>query len=410
MSVSSNYRVNYQLKSHRRDCFIEYIKSLLFTPFSLEANHSKFQPKIKETLNRRYAEVFEKIEELIEDHRSFQAFGAIHQSKLSELVPNIGSFFTELPLVQSFQEYDQLNQISSRRFIPPSFNDTRHILNRAQIRAISKKLKLISFDADQTIYQDGKNLEKDSEICHDIIALLRQGLIVAIVTAASYPTNISRYETRLAGLLHDFKEKSIPKELTARFYLMGGECCYLFKYDHDLGKLVPILPEDFRLPEMAKWSDEDVNKLLDVGEKSLKDSLSALGMGHLTVLRKPKSVGIVNTGTVRIPRENLEEIALAAQYTLIESGIDIPFCAFNGGADVWIDIGNKLFGVQSLQSFFSVKPEETIHIGDQFLSLGNDIATRRACATCWISSERETIDILQILQADLEQHKRQRFS
>ena len=34
--------------------------------------------------------------------------------------------------------------ISARKFVPPSFNDIRHLLNSAQITAISKIVKLIT--------------------------------------------------------------------------------------------------------------------------------------------------------------------------------------------------------------------------------------------------------------------------
>jgi IMP and pyridine-specific 5'-nucleotidase len=36
--MSSNYRINYHLRAHKRDAFIEFIKSLLLTPFVLRSN------------------------------------------------------------------------------------------------------------------------------------------------------------------------------------------------------------------------------------------------------------------------------------------------------------------------------------------------------------------------------------
>ena len=38
-----------------------------------------------------------------------------------------------------------------------------------------------------------------------------------------------------------------------------------------------------------------------------------------------------------------------------------------------MDVGNKLLGVQALQAHFSIEPSRTLHVGDQFLSTGNDI-------------------------------------
>lgn len=167
-------------------------------------------------------------------------------------MPNIGHFFTPLPLVRSFLEYDHVHNFTHRRFIPPSFNDVRHILNRAQVHAISQKLRLITFDADQTIYKDGKDLEQGGEICSLIIRLLQTGLNVAIVTAASYPDNPARYEARLAGLLHAFGNDGVPEEVSSRFYVMGGECSFLFKYQK--GGLVQVPKEQFQLDEMVCFS------------------------------------------------------------------------------------------------------------------------------------------------------------
>jgi hypothetical protein len=41
--------------------------------------------------------------------------------------------FTSLPLVKAFEHYDINGAISARHFVPPSFNDIRHILNIAQV-------------------------------------------------------------------------------------------------------------------------------------------------------------------------------------------------------------------------------------------------------------------------------------
>ena len=260
------------------------IKSLLLMPFVLEINHGAIQHdstgKVAQVLHRKYSDVFEKLEELVNYHINSQVKTSLTLSsphcthfmlplffnlfrdlltsqlagnpllsKLAELVPNIGNFFTPLPLVRSFLEYDQVHHISRRSFIPPSFNDVRHILNRAQIHAISQKLKLITFDADQTIYKDGKDLEQGGEICSYIIRLLRTGLKVAIVTAASYPNNPSKYEGRLAGLLHAFAQEGFPEEVSSRFFVMGGECSFMFK--HQGGKLVQIPGDEFQLEDMV---------------------------------------------------------------------------------------------------------------------------------------------------------------
>ena len=75
-------------------------------------------------------------------------------SKLRLLVPSIGSFFTRLPLEAAFKFQDRRRHISSRRFVPPSFNDVRLVLNTAQLMAVTTygHLRLATFDGDVTLY------------------------------------------------------------------------------------------------------------------------------------------------------------------------------------------------------------------------------------------------------------------
>jgi IMP and pyridine-specific 5'-nucleotidase len=77
-------------------------------------------------------------------------------------------------------------------------------------------------------------------------------------------------------------------------------------------------------------------------------------------------------------------------------GRRIPFCAFNGGNDVFVDIGDKSFGVRACQQFFQgIAGSKTLHIGDQFLSAGaNDFKARAACTTAWIANPFETVQLL----------------
>lgn len=72
----------------------------------------------------------------------------------------------------------------------------------------------------------------------------------------------------------------------------------------------------------------------------------------------------------------------------------IPFCCFNGGADVWVDVGNKKLGVRALQSFLGTVPANTVHFGDQFTRTGNDTRAREVAQTIWVSSPSETVYFL----------------
>lgn len=95
-----------------------------------------------------------------------RADGTPLPSKLQLLVPTVGPFFTRLPLEAGFKYQDNRRYISSRRFVSPSFNDIRLILNSAQIMAVTTygTLQLATFDGDVTLYDDGQSLEDSSPV------------------------------------------------------------------------------------------------------------------------------------------------------------------------------------------------------------------------------------------------------
>jgi IMP and pyridine-specific 5'-nucleotidase len=123
---------------------------------------------------------------------------------------------------------------------------------------------------------------------------------------------------------------------------------------------------------------------------------------------------------------------------------------FTGGNDVFLDIGDKSWGVLACQRFFGgIDGSKTLHVGDQFLSAGaNDfkvsallihrihdvlcyfsyrslpprivlsgmtggylkslthLQTRQACTTAWIASPAETVALLDEMAALEEQQAR----
>jgi IMP and pyridine-specific 5'-nucleotidase len=74
----------------------------------------------------------------------------------------------------------------------------------------------------------------------------------------------------------------------------------------------------------------------------------------MQVVRKERAVGVVPKGTVVY--EQLEELAISAASNLID--MPVPFCAFNGGSDVFVDIGNKSLGLHALMKFLGAKSEQ----------------------------------------------------
>eukprot|EP00884_Botryococcus_braunii_P003358 jgi/Botrbrau1/13022/Bobra.0389s0016.2 len=173
-------------------------------------------------------EVMQKMERWIREHRQTP-----RRSWLSRMVPSIGSFFTPLNLVDAFLEYDTFFALSRRRYIPPNFAEIRHVLNIAQVRESAKDLRLITFDADGTLYADGMHMEHDNQMIRHIIHLMRHKVHVAIVTAAGYPGEAQRFEQRLKGLLTAFQQLRLPPEVVCRFHVMGGECNYLLEVGPD---------------------------------------------------------------------------------------------------------------------------------------------------------------------------------
>lgn len=263
--------------------------------------------------------------------------------------------------------------------------------------------------------------------------LLRKNIKIGIVTAAGY-TTADRYYARLHGLLDAIAAApdldAIQKQ---NIVIMGGEANYLFEYAPSSPyRLAPVPRTQWLTPDMAAWSEPDIAALLDVAEGALRECVRGMNM-QAEIVRKDRAVGIVpRNPDVRIARESLEETVLVVQRILEINSLGsthaparatgrgsiggrtvtppIPFCAFNGGRDVFVDIGDKSWGVTVCQQWFGrggqvIGGENTLHVGDQFLSAGsNDFKARSVGTTAWIASPAETVELLDEL-ADLMQKK-----
>ncbi|KAM3088209.1 IMP 5'-nucleotidase [Clarireedia jacksonii] len=390
--MTTRYRVEYALKTHRRDQFIEWIKGLLAVPFVLHSQPTGvFESRngsvgdMAEIAHRRYVEIMQDVEDMIDDHIAHQKVGLGGQSKLKLLVPSIGTFFTRLPLADAFRYQDKKRFISSRRFVPPSFNDIRLILNTAQLMGVTAAgpVDLATFDGDVTLYDDGKSLEPTNPVIERIINLMSHGTKIGIVTAAGY-TEAEKYYGRLHGLLEAIKDSTIlTPEQKLNLIIMGKS----------------------PLPFMSTWTQPSITALLDLAESSLRECVTLLQLPAL-ILRKERAVGIIPSSPdplYKFPRESLEETVLVVQKKLEMSDVGraLPFCAFNGGNDVFVDIGDKSWGVLVCQKYFGrergedIKGERTLHVGDQFLSAGsNDFKARVVGTTAWIASPSETVELL----------------
>ncbi len=146
----------------------------------------------------------------------------------------------------------------------------------------------------------------------------------------------------------------------------------------------------------ANWEEEDIQSLLDISETSVHNAIKDLKIRG-KIIRKKRSIGLIPNPNDAIPREALDETVLRVHGVLnehVKGSSKLPFCAFNGGRDVWIDVGNKRVGVDVLASYLGINYRETIHVGDQFLNTGNDFAARSVCPCIWIISPDETTYIL----------------
>lgn len=465
--MTSRYRVEYALKSHRRDEFIEWIKGLLAVPFVLHVDVESNDEDVRKLLNEedpqytelyekqlekscqaRYLEVFNDVEKLIDNtiHLDSLVWNKSHvsRSRLRQLVPSVGQFFTKLPLKEAFLIEDQVRLISRRRLVSPSFNDVRNILNTAQVIALTSNaqfpLKLITFDGDVTLYEDGKSLTPDSPIVECLVQLLAHNLFVGVVTAAGYPGSQGalEYHKRLHGLIDVLNTTDrLLAEQKSNFLVMGGESNYLFRYNYAARALEFIEGDDWYLPLMRLWDLELITKIMDASHQHLAYLRKRMRLdvsSKTKIIRKERSLGIIPVSDYKILRETLEEIVLSLLNKLTEllsekhqpvelrktdldeavivndenSSTDIRVCAFNGGSDVWVDIGDKALGVAALQRYLCrfpgqeaicpISKSESLHIGDQFASVGaNDFKARLSACTVWIANPRETRKILDFL-------------
>ncbi|KAE8166959.1 IMP-specific 5-nucleotidase [Aspergillus tamarii] len=412
--MTTRYRV--ECMTHTSSA-IQWIKGLLAVPFVLHSQptavyqeHGENLVAIAADTHQRYAEIFRDVENLMRDHNwpvlthsnpvHHQETGAPGKSKLNLLVPTVGSFFTPLPLEDAFKYQDSQRFISRRRFVAPSFNDIRLILNSAQLLGLFRTsgVDLVTFDGDVTLYDDGACLTDDNPVIPRLIRILQQGRKIGIVTAAGY-TEAPKYYERLKGLLDAVHNSDILTPANRDgLVVMGGESNFLFRYDHTSPHKLTYVPrEQWLLDEMHAWQEADITQLLDIAESSLRACAKNLNL-PVAVLRKDRAVGVYPLDRTRVTREQWEETVLVVQNTVERSvvGTRLPFCAFNGGNDVFVDIGDKSWGVRACQQYFGgIDRSRTLHIGDQFLSAGaNDFKARLASTTAWIANPAETVQLL----------------
>jgi IMP and pyridine-specific 5'-nucleotidase len=201
------------------------------------------------------------------------------------------------------------------------------------------------------------------------------------------------------GLLAAFKSLNLPQNVTDRFHIMGGECNYLLRVAGPDRRLEFVPDEEWKSPYMMSWTEEDINELLQDAETLLLEGASRLRL-PVTVMRKQRAVGVIPTAPTIY--EVLEDLAITVQSRLDSK---LPFCAFNGGSDVFVDVGNKSLGIWTLQKYLGFTPAEVLHVGDRFTESGNDSATRDCCSILWVANPEETFFFVNLILNDINKIK-----
>ena len=128
---------------------------------------------------------FASVGELLVEHHACGSSPST--SRLHALCPSVGRVFVPLDVPGALREYDRGTAITRRRFVVPSFREVREVLNLAVTHAVAPIVRLVTLDADDTIYSDRGSLTADSPVIPLICALLAGGVHVSLVTAAAYP-------------------------------------------------------------------------------------------------------------------------------------------------------------------------------------------------------------------------------
>jgi IMP and pyridine-specific 5'-nucleotidase len=139
--------------------------------------------------------------------------------------------------------------------------------------------------------------------------------------------------------------------------------------------LVATIPFNFN-PSL--WEQSKIDQILDIADKSFHQSIDELRL-RAQFIRKERAVGLYpggesmatkivhGHGTKKLKKEALDEVVMRVMDVLhkVNPPITLPYCAFNGGRDCWVDIGNKGVAVRVLQSLLSLAPHQCLHVGDQ---------------------------------------------
>jgi IMP and pyridine-specific 5'-nucleotidase len=349
---------------------------------------------------------FEEMEQRVAEHIRNPTSSRLHAQNPG--INKYGRFFTELPLLSAYREMNGRMPIAKREHVPLSFHEVRHVFNYAQLEAIAPTLELLTFDGDKTLYDDRSALGRDSALVQPLVDFLVSGKSVALVTAVG-SKDPKPFEDRLKGLLAALRSAGSDEE---NLFVVGGQCNYLYR--HKRGRLRPVPDSEWKDPLVAGWDSRDIRAFLDLAAETLTQLCQKFKL-EVTLVRKPFATGVLYVGETSpsLPLF-LDEVAFEVRDRLQDqfspaglrlSSNHLPFCTFNGGLDVFVDVGSKAVGIRSLQKYLGLVDTffqdndsflsetiaaHTLHVGDQFTRAGNDLLARKVASTLWVSDPEET--------------------
>lgn len=383
----------------KEDSLIRLLFELMSTNLSLEFACEKAEQMIHNFLDFSDGELGTFAPDLMSPSHRASATRQLHQS---------------LPLSEAFRLYDKETHFSKRKMVPPQFREVRNLINVAQVLASAREgLRLVTFDGDGTLYpdrsvldetegSDKKTTENAADLVSHLASLLELGVNVALCTAVGEPLP-APYDKRLKGLLKRLEQRGKPTQ--GKLFAVGGQCNYVFCYSSETNSFVPMSRASWEPQSMRQWSPELIGKVLDAAQTALLTTATQLGMdGKVQVVRKERAVGLIYMGeNHRTTSFFLDELALQARVAVrriqehLPGGQQLPFCTFNGGRDVFVDVGTKELGINVLRRICGASRAQTLHVGDQFTRTGNDLLTRRACGTLWVDDPQQTAVLLKKL-------------
>ena len=266
-------------------------------------------------------------------------------------------------------------------------------LKGAQVRAFFEDKKLLSFDADGTLAEPGK------EILPQLAEVLRHLVdyyFMLILSARDFRNLESRVIRALEPDLYEIGERIlIGTQQGGRLWAKHGERWQV------VNEVVmpPTLVEAAQqlLVKAAKNMGVEVRQGTQLfREFGAQLTFAPLGVDASAV----EKAGFDPTGKKRL--QVIKEFKRLAAGVGGQVGAKLAGLELRPGGRSSIDVSlkgiNKAYGLQKALEFWGLEPQNAVHFGDEFTELGNDYPVYTAGFDCvWVMGPEETLGVLQEL-------------